>query len=374
MKNNKKFMYVRWILLAAFLILITVQAYLHQALGAYKAASIHALCPFGGLESLYSLFSTGDFIKKIFSGTLILFIITIILAIAFRRSFCGLICPFGALQEFFGMIGKKLFKKKLVLPKYIDSPLRYLKYIVLFVTVYYAWKTAGLWMSPYDPWSAYAHLSGGLTELLEESLISFIILIVILVGSLLYDRFFCKYLCPMGALYGIIGKISPSKIERNEENCINCGLCSKKCPVNIDVAHSKQITSAECLNCQQCVLSCPKAGALESKFGKKTVRPIAVITLAIAVFFGGIFISQAAGIYKVKNEPVKQGEILTTSEIKGSISLKDLAKGLNIELKDLYTRLELPESIPSETKLKDIQKYIDGYTPEVARELLGQTK
>ncbi|GEA30585.1 4Fe-4S binding protein [Clostridium diolis] len=65
------------------------------------------MCPYGGLESLYNLIFGGTFIDKIFSGTIIIFVITLIIALIFRRSFCGLICPFGALQEFFGVIGKK---------------------------------------------------------------------------------------------------------------------------------------------------------------------------------------------------------------------------------------------------------------------------
>jgi polyferredoxin len=227
MQNNKLLKKLRYVLLAIFLIHSTVEAYLHQLLGGGKEPSIHALCPYGGLESLYSLIFGGTFIEKIFSGTLIILIITLLIALIFRRSFCGLICPFGALQEFFGLIGKKIFKKRLIIPEKIDKPLRYLKYIILILTLFFAWKTAGLWVNPYDPWAAYGHMSTGITSLIDEYLIGFIILIVILVGSLLYDRFFCKYLCPMGAFYGLISKLSPSKITRNEDTCINCGLCNK---------------------------------------------------------------------------------------------------------------------------------------------------
>lgn len=140
----------------------------------------------------------------------------------------------------------------------MDKPLRYLKYVILILTLYFAWKTSGLWMNPYDPWVAYGHISEGIASLTEEYLIALIILIVTIIGSLLYDRFFCKYLCPMGAFYGIISKLSPSKIIRNEDDCINCGLCSKNCPVNIKVSELKEVKSAECINCQSCMLSCPK--------------------------------------------------------------------------------------------------------------------
>lgn len=361
MNNNKFVKYLRWGLLALFTILITISAYLHQVNGGGKSPSIHTLCPFGGLESLYQVFAAGSFISKIFAGTMILFGITIVIAIIFRRSFCGLICPFGAIQEFFGKIGQKIFKRKFIVPSKIDKPLRYLKYIVLVVTVFYAWKTAGLWMSPFDPWSAYAHLPEGLASVWSESAVGLIILGITLVGSLLYDRFFCKYLCPMGALYGIIGKISPFKVVRSENACISCGKCSKVCPMNIDVQHVKAVKSAECINCQTCVLNCPKAGALDSKEGKKTVKPIVVITLVLVMFFGSIFAFQAAGVYNLLPEQVKAGESIAFDEIKGYMTIKDAAEATKTDLKEFYKKFKIPENVPDGTKMKEISKIVSGY-------------
>lgn len=113
-KNRKFTKYIRWILLASFLVLITVQSYLHQILGGGTAPSIHGLCPYGGLESLYTVIFSGTFIQKIFIGTMTLLLITLLLSIFFRRSFCGLICPFGALQEFFALLGKKYLARDLL--------------------------------------------------------------------------------------------------------------------------------------------------------------------------------------------------------------------------------------------------------------------
>lgn len=220
MKKHKMTMHLRWAFLSLFVVLVTYAAYLHQVLGGAKAPSIHALCPFGGLESLYQVFTTGSFISKIFAGTMTLFVLTLVLAILFRRSFCGIICPFGAIQEFFAKLGQKIFKRRKVMPAELDKPLRYLKYLVLVVTVVYAWKTAGLWMAPYDPWSAYGHLSEGLESIWKESAVGLILLGITVLGSMIYDRFFCKYLCPMGALYGMIGKLSPFKVVRNESLCV----------------------------------------------------------------------------------------------------------------------------------------------------------
>jgi len=364
-------MYLRWGLLALFVVLVSIAAYLHQVLGGTKAPSIHAICPFGGLESLYQVFTAGSFIGKIFAGTLTLFVITLIVALLFRRSFCGLICPFGAIQEFFAKLGQKIFKRKLIMPATLDKPLRYLKYVVLVVTIVYAWKTAGLWMAPYDPWSAYAHLPEGLESVWAESAVGLIILAVTVLGSVMYDRFFCKYLCPMGALYGIAGKISPFKVVRNESECIDCGICSKGCPVNIDVQHSLKVSTAECLNCQTCVLNCPKTGGLDHQFGNKVIKPLTVIVLVMVVFFCSIFASQAAGIYQLTPAPLKTGESINYEEVKGYMSIKEAAESTKTELKVFYETFKIPENVPAETKMKEISKVATGYDFDQVKESLG---
>lgn len=370
MKNNKFIKSLRYILLAVFLVIITIEAYLHQVLGGGKSPSIHALCPYGALESLYSLIFSGTFIEKIFSGTLILLIITVLLSLIFRRSFCGLICPFGALQEFFGLAGKKIFKKEFIIPENIDKPLRYLKYIVLIITLYFAFKTSGLWVNTYDPWAAYGHISEGITTLTGEYLIASIILIIILIGSLLYDRFFCKYLCPMGAFYGLISKLSPSKIVRNEDTCVNCDLCSKNCPINIKVSKLKEVKSAECISCQKCVLSCPKNNILQFKVKNKSVKPLYVILLVVLLFFGSIGTAKLTGIYQNVPKKITSETRLAPEEIKGYMTLEEVSQGLNISLDDLYKKLNISKSVPKNTKLKEIKNFAPEFEVEEAKEAL----
>lgn len=368
--KNKTVKIIRWGVLAVSLVWVTIVAVLHQKLGGGVSPSIHALCPFGGLESLYTFFATGTFVSKIFIGTMILFGITLLLAIVFRRSFCGLLCPFGALQEFFAMLGKKLFGRHLNIPKWLDRPLRYLKYIALIVTVFYAWKTAGLWVAPYDPWSAYAHLSEGLANVWKESAIGLILLIVTVVGSMLYNRFFCKYLCPMGALYGLVGKLSPYKVVRNADKCVSCGLCSKNCPVNIDVQHLDAVKSAECISCQSCVLSCPKAGALELHHGKKTANPALVLSLALALFIVPVAVSKSTGVFDVLPSKPVAGQSISFAEVKGYMSIEEAAKLMKLELPEFYKQFKIPENVPKETKMKEISTLVPEYDFDKAKESL----
>lgn len=369
MKKNSFTRGLRIIVLLGMLAYVTYEGYMHQVLGGGKAPSVHALCPFGAIESLYTLLFMGSFIQKIYSGTVVLLGLTVIIAILFRRSFCGLLCPFGALQELFGKIGRKVLKRRFVMPQSIDRPLRYLKYLILLLTAGMAWYVGALWMAPYDPYSAYSHLSA-INESIQEdplAIVGFLLLLITVLGSFIYDRFFCKYLCPVGALNGIIGKLSPTKIERNAELCINCKKCNKVCPVNIEVATSNKITSAECINCNECVLACPKKGALDIKTAGKKAHPLTMLLIVLGVFFGTIFIAQATGNYQIMPSELKKGTVITISEIKGYYSIEDAAIATGMPLEELYEKLGIPENVSKDTLMKEISTKVEGFSLDEAK-------
>jgi ferredoxin len=176
----------------------------------------------------------------------------------------------------------------------------------------------------------------------------------------------------MGAFLGIISKISPYKIKRNEDQCINCGICSKKCPVNIDVANTKEITSAECINCQTCTLSCPKEGALEIKQGKRGFTPLALILSVVIIYFGGVFASYTMGVYEVLPQPIEVGGITDAEELKGYMTLEEVSKYMNIPMDELYTKLNLAKNIHGNTKLKEVKNYVEDFEVSNAREILNK--
>lgn len=369
MNINKVSKGIRILILMGLLAWVTYESYLHQVLGGGKAASVHALCPYGALESLNTLLFTGSFIKKIYSGTVVLLVLTIVLALLFRRSFCGLLCPFGALQEVFSFIRNKLFKKRFVVPTKIDKPFRYLKYIILLVTAIMAWYYGSLWMAPYDPYSAYSHISVFSASIKEDPLavIGFILLGITILGSLLYDRFFCKYLCPVGAFYGIIGKISPTRIERKDDLCIHCRACNKACPINLDIENSVKITNAECINCNECILACPKKGTLEIKAAKKAMHPLAMLVIVVGLFFGTIMTAQVTGNFEVLPEKLKEGQVISISDIKGYYTIEEAAAATGLSLKELYKKLGIPENVSKSTKMKEISNTVPGYSFDEAK-------
>jgi len=368
--TNKLASYARLLVLFLILVWVTYESYLHQILGGAKAPSVHALCPFGALESLYAIIFAGTFIQKIFLGTFVLLGITILIAIVFRRSFCGMLCPFGALQELFSKIGQKVLGKRMIVPKKLDEILRYLKYLILPLTIVMAWYYSTLWMSAFDPYSAYAHITNIFGTLAEEPLaiMGFVLLGITLIGSFVYDRFFCKYLCPAGAFYAILGKLSPTWVERNDKLCIHCKACTKICPMNIDVEKGNKIKTAECINCNECINICPKKGALDIKFFGKNIPSILILIIVIALFFGTIGVAQITGNFELNKSGYVQGQTILISELKGSVTIEEAAQQTGNELNEFYLKMNIPVSVPKETKLKEIYTIVPEYDFHIAKE------
>jgi len=219
-------------------------------------ASLHAICPFGGVATIYEFAASGNFIQKIHSSAFILMILGVIVAILFGAIFCGYICPFGTFQEWIGKIGRKLFPKKYnhFVPKKLDHLLRYLRYGVLAMVLYNTAVTAKLVFQAVDPYYA---LFNFFTN--EVAVTAYIALGVITVLSLFIERPWCKYFCPYGALLGLFNLISIFKIRRNKNTCIGCKQCDNTCPMNIEVSNTNTVKNHQCIICHQCTseMVCP---------------------------------------------------------------------------------------------------------------------
>ena len=203
--SRKRARWLRWIVLGVVLVGMTAIVTAHlKSSGSGRWAGVDFLCPFGGLETLYSLLTGDGFLRRTAASSVILLVGMLVMAVAYRRSFCGNLCPLGALQGLFGAAGRRLLRRRLIVPRAIDRVARYLKYAVLVFFALWTWQAAELVLRPYDPWVAWAHLTS--PELLTSYGIGLAVLIVSLAGSLVYERFFCKYLCPAGALLGLLSR------------------------------------------------------------------------------------------------------------------------------------------------------------------------
>jgi polyferredoxin len=122
----------------------------------------------------------------------------------------------------------------------------------------------------------------------ELSLTGLWVLVALIVLSLLVKNFWCRYLCPYGALMGLAALLSPSRIRREPSACMDCAKCARICPALLPVDKLQSVRSAECIGCLECVAVCPAEGALQMLLGSRKELPAWALAAGIIVLFVGI--------------------------------------------------------------------------------------
>jgi len=244
-----------------FIALISVNHTLSESGGGIpllSSASLHSLCPFGGVVTIYQYATVGTFVQKIHESAFVLMVIGFGLAILFGPVFCGWVCPLGTVQEWVAKWGKKLFKRRYnhFVPPKIDNALRYVRYLVLAWVIYVTATSGTLFFAQYDPYFALFNFWNT-----EVSWTALGILGITLGMSLFVERPWCKYACPYGAVLGISNMFRIFKIRRAESTCKADGACSIMCPMNIPVDTVKTVRDHQCISCLECTSEaiCPVA-------------------------------------------------------------------------------------------------------------------
>ena len=265
---RRRSIWLRKIVQLGFFALIALIAINHtlaesgQAIPLLASASLHAVCPFGGVVTLYQFVTAGTFVQKIHQSAFVLMIISLLLAILFGPAFCGWVCPLGTIQEWVSGLGRKIFRRRHnhFIPIKLDRILRFLRYGVLGWVLYMTAVTGTLIFSTYDPYFALFNFWSS-----EASIAGLVILGLTLGLSLLVERPWCKYACPYGALLGITNLFRVFSIRRNESTCRDDGLCSSRCPMNIPVDTVTIVRDHQCISCLECTSEavCPVAKTVQ---------------------------------------------------------------------------------------------------------------
>lgn len=242
--------------------------------GSGQTASIDAFCPFGAVETLWRFLTTGQFVPKTHLSNLVLGFGLLIGVVLAGSSFCGWVCPFGALQDGLTWLRKKLHLPEVKLPARVDRVLRYGRFVTLGLILFMTISTIKLWFAGFDPYRTLFGLEWLFNFNLAEAWPAYLIVALVMIGSLLIQRFWCRYLCPLGGLMSLVGHVSFLRIRRNATSCKGCALCNVKCPVGIDVANARDAVSTNCIGCLACVQACPRGGALEVQLAPKWLDPL----------------------------------------------------------------------------------------------------
>lgn len=231
--------------------------------GASGAPSLDAFCPFGAVETFWSWFTTGSFLRSTNTANMVILAAVLVTALLMGRAFCGWMCPLGAVQEWIARLGRRLTggngRKKgwipVKLPPVVDKPLRYLKYVVLATIL---WASLEAVFPPLKEFCPYRVLFG----FHLETPLSISVLVGFVAASVLVERFWCKYLCPMGALLSVFNKIAPIKVTTTRSVCVDCGRCGAACPMDIEQRPEK-IDNLECIRCLECIDTCARPESVD---------------------------------------------------------------------------------------------------------------
>ena len=195
------------------------------------------------------------------------FVVTLIalclFTVVFGRFFCGFACAFGSLgdavREFYVFICKKRKKKPVTMKASVVKYLQAVKYIVLVLLVVSCYTGVYSKMRGMSPWDVFSMLHAGNFKL-GGYIVGLVLLVLILVGMAFQERFFCRVLCPMGAVFSILPVLPLFTLRRDRSECIRgCRACTMKCPSDIELApDTAPELSGDCFQCQKCIDTCPK--------------------------------------------------------------------------------------------------------------------
>jgi polyferredoxin len=261
-----------------------------------RPPGVEGWLPIAGLMNLKYTLLTG-LVPDVHPAAMFLLIAFVAISFLARKAFCSWLCPVGTISEWLWEGGREILGRNLQAPRWLDLPLRSLKYLLLGFFGYAVATMAvpdlhGFITSPY-----------GLVA--DVKMLNFFrrmgttgatVIAVLLIGSVFVKNLWCRYLCPYGALVGLVSLFSPARIRREPDRCIDCAKCAKACPSLLPVDRLPTVKSAECTGCLECVAVCPAEGALRLSVGRSRAIPTwAVASVIAALFFGIVGYAQIAG-------------------------------------------------------------------------------
>jgi len=266
-----------------------------------RPAGVEAFLPISGLIGLRHLFLTGE-VHPVHPAALVLLLTIVGTSVLLKKSFCSWVCPVGTIAEALGEGSLAIFRRRLRLPRLLDLPLRAVKYLLLLFFVYAIFISmsgedlAGFLASPYNQIADVKMLD----FFARPSPLTIKVIAALILMSVAIPYVWCRYLCPYGALLGLLSLFSPLKITRHAPSCIDCSLCTKACPSPLPVGRLGRVSSDECIGCLSCVAACPVTRALRVETpapAAHAVRPAVVALLLLLGFAVAIGGAKALGLW-----------------------------------------------------------------------------
>ena len=281
-----------------------------------RPGGIDGWLPIDALMNLKYALLTGS-VPRVHPAGLFLLLAFLAISLLLRKAFCSWLCPVGTVSEYLWKLGQKIFRRSVFPPRPgtarqsrwlrrlglgVDVALRGLKYLLLgfFLWVILRMSAEALAAFLGSPYGMIADVKM-LNFFRHLGQTGAIVLVTLAVLSLVVQNLWCRYLCPYGALMGLVALFSPARIRRDPAPCIDCGKCARSCPSALPVDRLVVIRSAECTACLECVAVCPAEGALEFSFPRRRcLSPWAVAACLAAIFLGTVGFARLAGHWRTE--------------------------------------------------------------------------
>lgn len=266
---------------------------------------------FAAMKSIYTSLIGGTFDSAVLTGQIILALSMLIITAIMGRFFCGFLCAFGTMGDFLWYLGTKLKIKRPKIGTKFDRIMKKMKYVILIVIVLLIWTFGvSLLGSTGNPWTIFGMLTklSGWTDLTVILSVGMLLLLFIAAGSLLIERFFCRYLCPLGAVFAVVSKFRLFRIQKPRAQCGPCRACTKRCSMGIPLYRSNSVRSAECIDCMNCVEICPRDNVSANP------KPAIAAAVAVASLSGMYFAGNIAGTTAAERQITAVAASLSTSQ------------------------------------------------------------
>jgi polyferredoxin/uncharacterized protein with FMN-binding domain len=264
------------------------------------------------LKIVWESLMDGSFNLTTLLPQMIELIAVIPVTILLGRFFCGWLCAFGAFGDFIYKIVKKAFRINVRINEKADRALKFVKFGILVFVVVFLWTLDIPGLSSASPWDVFGMIATvgstpAIGYVLTNLTLGFIFFALIAVGSVFIQRFFCRYLCPLGAVFSILSALKLTRVKKPAAGCGKCRICTNACAMGIPLYKSDSVHSGECIECLQCVSACPRNNVTYSLAGS-SVRPLVAGSMA-AIAITGIYGSAGLAFAAPENtEPAVQIE------------------------------------------------------------------
>jgi polyferredoxin len=253
-----------------------------------RPPGVEGWLPIAALMNLKATVLTGELPWR-FPAGMFLLVAFLAITLLFRKAFCSWLCPVGTVSEWLWKLGRLVLGRTFALPRWLDVPLRGVKYLLL---GFFLWAVGTMSVE-----AIHAFLASPYGLVADVKMLNFFrhmgstaaaIVGLLVLASVLVQNFWCRYACPYGALHGLVSWLSPVRIRRDPDACIDCAKCAKACPSRLPVDVKASIWSPECTGCLECVAVCPAKGALAMSATRRKALPAWAIAGGVAALFLGI--------------------------------------------------------------------------------------